>query len=95
MIINFIFCFWVSVFVFFNVDHFLKVFIEFVTILLLLCFGFLAMRDGDLCSLTRDRTHTSCIRRQALTTGPPMKVKVAQFFLTLCDLMGYIVHGIL
>ena len=31
---------------FFDVDHFLKVFIEFVTILLLfLCFGFLATRD--------------------------------------------------
>ena len=35
---------------FFNVDHFLNVFIEFVTILLLfsvLCFGFLAMLIKD------------------------------------------------
>ena len=31
-----------------------------------LCFGFLAVRRVDLSSLTKDHTHTLCIRRQSL-----------------------------
>ena len=51
-----------------------KVFIEFVTILLL--FYVLFFWPGgmwDLSSLTRDQTLTPCIERQSLTTGLPGK----------------------
>ena len=52
--------------IFFNVDH-LKIFIEFVTILLLFyVLVFWPQGIWDPSSLTRDRTHTPCIGRQRL-----------------------------
>ena len=57
-------------FFFFKMWTIFKVFIEFVTILLLLFMVFLNLflSQGmwDLNSLTRDRTHTPCIGRQSL-----------------------------
>ena len=43
-----------------------KVFIEFVTILFVFCFGFWLQDTWDLSSLNRDWTHTPCIRRWSL-----------------------------
>ena len=53
-------------FFFFNVDHFLKAFIEFLTTLLLFCFGFCLWGMWDLSCPTRDQTHTLCIGGQSL-----------------------------
>ena len=51
-----------------------KVFIECVTILFLFyILAFWLQGMWDLSSLTRDRTHTSCIWRWSLNTGPPRK----------------------
>ena len=54
-------------FFFFDVDHFFKVFIEFVTILLLFyVLVFWPRGIWDLSSSTRDRTLTPCTRRRIL-----------------------------
>ena len=57
-------CFFLRFF-FFDVDHFFKVFIEFVTILLLYFMFWFFWPQGmwDLSSLTRDRTCIPCTRR--------------------------------
>ena len=61
----------------------LKVFIEFVTILLLLCFGFLATRHmWDLSSPTRDRTRTPCTGRQSLNHWTAREVPWANMILS-------------
>ena len=46
-------------------------------------------------SQPRDRTQVSHSAGGFLTTGPLVKVKVAQLCLTLCNPMDYTVHGIL
>ena len=57
---------------FFDVDHFFKVFIEFVTILLLsvLCFGFLAVRHSPQPGI---EPTLPALEGEVLTTGPPGK----------------------
>ena len=53
--------------IFFNVNHFLKVFIEFVTILLLFYLSVFCLRGmWDLSTPTRDGTSTPCFGRQCL-----------------------------
>ena len=60
--------------IFFNVNHFLKVFIEFVTILLLFCLLVFCLRGMWYFSApTRDRTSTPCIGRQCLNHWTPEK----------------------
>ena len=62
--LSFVFCFVFNVFLIWTI---FIVFIEFVTILFLFCFGvFLAQRQWDLSSPTRDQTHIACIGRQSL-----------------------------
>ena len=52
--------------IFFDVDH-LKIFVEFVTILLLFYVLFFWLRGmWDLSSSARDQTHTPCIERRSL-----------------------------
>ena len=59
---------------FFNMNHFLKVFIEFVTILLLFCLLVFCLRGmWYLSAPTRDRTSTPCIGRQCLNHWTPEK----------------------
>ena len=73
----FIFLMWIIFFFFF------KVFIEFVTVLLLFYVLVFWQRGvWDLSSPTRDRTHTRCIGRRstALTTGPPGRSHVLMNF---------------
>ena len=57
-----------------NVGHFLKVFIEFVAILLLFyVLGFSLWGMWDLRSLTKEPIHTPSLKGEVLTTGPPGK----------------------
>ena len=57
-----------------DVDHFLKFFTEFVTVLLLFyVLAFLAMRHEDLRSLSRNQTIPPALEGEVLTTGPPGK----------------------
>ena len=66
------FCFHFLSFLFFDADHFFKVFIEFVTKLFL--FYVLAFWPWDtwaLSSPTRDQTHTPALEGEVLTTGEP------------------------
>ena len=96
--VNFSFCFWVFVFGFFSVDHFLGVFIEFVTMLFLLhVLVFWPQGMEILAPWQGIETVPLALEGKALTTGPPVKVKVqvTQSCPTLCDPMDYIVHGIL
>ena len=66
---------------FFNVDHFFKVFIEFVTILLLLYGGFffLATSHVGFNSSTSDGTHTPCVGRQNLNHWTTLHQSVKSF----------------
>ena len=69
-------------------DHFSKVFIEFVTILLL--FYVLVFRPRgmwDLSSLTRDRTRTPCIGRQSLNHWTTREVPPPQNFKNQMELL--------
>ena len=65
---------YVVFFLLFNVDHFLKVFIEFVTTLLLF-YALFCWPQGmwDLSSPTRDRTHTPCIGKRSLNQWKHVK----------------------
>ena len=71
-----------------------KVFIEFVTVLLLFyvfVFGWQGM--WDLSSRTRDRTHTPCIGRQSLNHWTAREVPYFSFKLSLCfHLKGELFH---
>ena len=63
-------------FFFFGCGPFLMVFVEFVTILFLFyVLVFWPQGMWDLSSLTRDRTHTSCIGRQTLNHWATREVR--------------------
>ena len=68
--------------------HF-KFFIDFVTILLVLCFSFLVMRHVGSCCLTNNWTHTACIGRQSLnhwTNRKFLSIYLKKNFLTVTEM---------
>ena len=67
------------IYLFFWCGPFLKVFIEFVTVLLVLCLVFWSQDMWDLSYLTRNRTCTPALEGGVLTTGPPGKSHIQRF----------------
>ena len=61
-----------------------QIFIEFVTILLLFCFGFLVSRHVGFTSPTRDWTQAPCIRWQSLNHWTSREVPAITSFPSLC-----------